>query len=135
MTTVVDPNGGESVSMDIRSNRREIAYVSGTPGNLVLKSASWSVLTGLWPLSTVDTSVAPFASVVLDDALDPHIAYRKASAPWRAKPVVGGWSTVGTVTPTAAGWNPTIQVDTRPATDKSILVHMNDFGVLQVTDE
>ncbi|WP_437678912.1 hypothetical protein [Sorangium sp. So ce131] len=42
---------------------------------------------------------------------------------------------MGTVTPTAAGWNPTLQVDTQPATDKAILVHMNDLGMLHVTDE
>ncbi|XXY50109.1 hypothetical protein WME91_03030 [Sorangium sp. So ce269] len=132
-TTVVDPNGGESVCMDIRSSRREIAHASGTSGNYSLKSASWSA--GLWTLSTVDTSVGPFASVVLDDALEPHIGYRKGGAPWRAKLAGGAWSTVGTIIPPAAGWNPTIQVDPRTAPDKAMLVHMDDIGMLHVTEE
>ncbi|WP_437783722.1 hypothetical protein [Sorangium sp. So ce1097] len=42
---------------------------------------------------------------------------------------------MGTVTPHAAGRNPTIQVDTLFSFDRAILVHTNGGGILHVTDE
>ncbi|WP_437477260.1 hypothetical protein WME75_27930 [Sorangium sp. So ce1014] len=72
---------------------------------------------------------------MIDDALNTHIGYRKSNAPWRAKQASGVWSTAGTVTPFAAGLRPTIQVDTQLSPDKTILVHSNSFGVIQITSE
>ncbi|WP_437963762.1 hypothetical protein WMF04_29030 [Sorangium sp. So ce260] len=136
VTTLVDANGGASASMDIKSNRREIAYTSGTASSIALKHAWWSALTGSWTVSTVDTALGDWdASLVIDDALNTHIGYRKSNAPWRAKQVSGVWSTAGTVTPFAAGLRPTVQVDTQLSPDKTILVHSNSFGVIQITSE
>ncbi|WP_437747594.1 hypothetical protein WMF39_22860 [Sorangium sp. So ce1504] len=131
-TTLIDANGGGYASMDARSLRREIVYTS----NNDLKSASWSFLTGNWTVSTVDTAVqGSYLSLVIDDAFNPQIAYRKGSAPWLARRGTSGWSTTGTVTPTAAGYNPSLQLDTHPATDTAILIHMNSNRVMHVTDE
>jgi hypothetical protein len=131
-TTLIDANGGGYPSMDIRSTRREIAYTNNTD----LKSASWSSSSATWTVSTVDTSVqGTYLSLVIDDTFNPQIAYRKGDAPWLAKLGTSGWSTTGTVTPTAAGISPSLQLDTQPGTDKAILVHVNSSRVLHATDE
>ncbi|CAN94343.1 hypothetical protein predicted by Glimmer/Critica [Sorangium cellulosum So ce56] len=131
-TTLIDANGGGYASMDARSGRREIAYTS----NNDLKSASWSSSTATWTVSTVDTAVeGSYVSLVIDDALNPQIAYRKGSAPWLARLGTSGWSTMGTVTPHAAGFNPSLQLDTHAATDKAILVHCNSYHVVHATYE
>jgi hypothetical protein len=131
-TTLIDANGAGYPSMDIKSPRREIAYKNNTD----LKSASWNSSTATWTVSTVDTSIqGNYLSLVIDDTSNPQIAYSKSSTPFLAKLGTGGWSTTGTYTPGAAGISPSLQLDTQPATDKAIIVHVDSSRQLYVTDE